>query len=203
VYCEALRRYPIWFVVPFRAVIDFIFDGKQVRAGEVLLISSVQEHFLPEYYPHPERFDPERCLPPRNEHLRRGAFSPFGAGHRRCIATGQTEILSLLFVAVMLRCTRFRPDASREPRVKLEPLPGLHGFRLHFDGKREPVATARPASTRSFAEKLSSIADRLVFEETEMFKAVVDGEMQLDPAGSPTPARASTLRRPATASPVQ
>jgi CRP-like cAMP-binding protein len=86
--------------------------------------------FLPRYYLDPERFDPERCLPPRNEHLRRGAFAPFGHGGRRCIATGQTEIMSLLYVAVLLHRTRFRADPGYELRVRLKPLPGPFLARL-------------------------------------------------------------------------
>lgn len=188
VYCETLRRYPIWFIVPFRAEKDFVFDGKQVLRGEVLLISSVQEHFLPQNYPDPERFDPERCLPPRNEHLRRGVFAPFGAGGRRCIATGQTEILSLLYVALLLSRTSFRGDPAYDLRVRLEPLPGPHRFRLQFEGMREPVRSPSPAveSRRSSAETLSNITDRLVFEEAEIFKATVDREMEVGvfPAGA-------------------
>lgn len=186
VYCETLRRYPIWFVVPFRAEKNFVFDGRQLCRGDALLISSVQEHFLPQYYADPERFDPERCLPPRNEHVRRGAFAPFGVGGRRCIATGQTEILSLLYVAVLLRSARFRGDPAYELRVRLKPLPGPHGFDLHFDGMREPARSSMPAVQRSLAETLGNVTDRLALEEADVFKAVVDREMEVSvfPAGT-------------------
>lgn len=188
VYCEALRRYPIWFLVPFRAEKDFAFDGKRIRRGEVLLISSVQEHFLPEHYVDPERFDPERCLPPRDEHSRRGAFAPFGSGGRRCIATGQTEILSLLFVAMLLRCTRLHGDPGYDLRVRCEPLPGPHRFYLSFEGMRksERAAVVSSDSSQSIVEKLATVTDRLVFEEAEIMKAVVDREMDVTtfPAGA-------------------
>ena len=179
VYCEALRRYPIWFLIPFRAEKDFVFGGKQVLRGDVLLISSVQEHFLPQFYADPERFDPDRCLPPRNEHLRRGVFAPFGSGGRRCIATGQTEILSLLYVAVLLGRTRFTGDSGYALRLRLAPLPGPHRFDLQFDGMRDLARSRQPAaaSKRPTAEQLANIADRLVFEEAEIFKTVVDSEI--------------------------
>jgi pentalenene oxygenase len=181
VYCEALRRYPIWLLVPFRAEKDFVFDGKQVLRGDVLLISSVQEHFLPGLYPDPERFDPDRCLPPRNEHLRRGAFAPFGSGARRCIATGQTEILSLLYVAVLLSRARFTGDPGYALRLRINPLPAPHRFKLQFDGMREPAHSPQPAAeTRPpTVEQLANVADRLVFEEAETFTTIVDSEMDV------------------------
>lgn len=179
VYCETLRRYPIWFVVPFRAEQDFVFDGKQLCRGDALLISSTQEHFLPQYYSDPERFDPERCLPPRNEHLRRGAFAPFGVGGRRCIATGQTEILSLLYVAVLLRSACFRGDPAYDLRLRLKPLPGPHGFGLHFDGMRESTSVEAAPSVRSQVDTLGKVTDRLVLEEADIFKAIVDREMEV------------------------
>jgi CRP-like cAMP-binding protein/cytochrome P450 len=180
VYTEALRRYPIWFVVPFRAERDFVFDGRQVRRGEALLLSSVLEHFLPAFYTDPERFDVDRCLPPRSEHARRGAFAPFGAGVRRCIATGQTEILALLYVAVLIRTARFDADPAYDLRLRLKPLPAPHRFLLRYLGPREPPARTAPApSPRSAEEQLSVVADRLVFEETQTFKAIVDREMHV------------------------
>jgi len=180
VYNETLRLYPIWFLIPFRAEQSFEFDGRQVLAGDLLLISSVQEHFLPEYYVEPERFDPERCLPPRNEHMRRGAFTPFGTGGRRCIATGQTEIMSLLYVAMLLHRTRFRPDPAYQLQIRLAPLPAPHNFALRFEGRREPPsATTLTGKGPSRAEKLSAVADRLAWEELETFKAVVDREMEV------------------------
>jgi CRP-like cAMP-binding protein/cytochrome P450 len=181
VYCESLRRYPIWFVVPFRAEQDFVFDGKQLCRGDVLLISAVQEHLLPQFYADPDRFDPERCLPPRNEHLRRGAFAPFGMGGRRCIATGQTEILSLLYVAVLLRSARFRGDPAYDLRLRLKPLPGPHGFDLHFEGMRDLGSPRTPAvlSARSQAETLGNVTDRLALEEADIFKAIVDRDMEV------------------------
>lgn len=181
VYCEALRRYPIWFVVPFRAEQEFEFSGKRIRRGDILLISAVQEHFFPEYYPDPERFEPDRCLPPRNEHLRHGAFSPFGRGGRRCIAAGQTEIMSLLFAAVLLHRTRLRADPGYELAVRLKPLPGPHRFRLRFEGMREltapPAPRARPAP--SGAETVDDIGVRLDWEETAIFQAIADREMDV------------------------
>lgn len=182
IYCETLRRYPIWVVVPFRAVGDFEFHGKHISAGELLLISSVQEHFLPEYYPDPRRFDPERCLPPRNEHLRRGAFAPFGAGNRRCVATGQVEMMSLLFVSLLLHRTRFSADPGYRLQVRVRPLPAPRGLYLRFDGMRAPVPSgvaSEPVAPRSAVEAMENASGRLSWEETELLRSVLDRECQV------------------------
>ena len=179
VYCEALRLYPIWFLVPFRAEKGFVFAGRQIDSGDTLLLSSVQEHFLSRYYTDPARFDPERCLPPRNEHLRRGGFAPFGAGSRRCIATGQTEILSLLCVAMLLHRSHFRSEPGYRLHVQLAPLPAPHRCNLWFEGTREVPLPSEAGKRRSATEPLGQVADRLAVEEAEILEAAIDREMEV------------------------
>ena len=51
-------------------------------------------HRLPEVFPDPEAFIPERFTPKRKAALPRGAYVPFGGGSRICIGKrfGQTEV---------------------------------------------------------------------------------------------------------------
>jgi CRP-like cAMP-binding protein len=176
-YLEALRLHPIWFVVPFQAVKDFAFDGCQVRKGELLAISPVQEHFLAEHYPQPETFDPFRCMPPRVEHRHPGVFTPYGAGNRKCVALGMAEVLSLLTAAVMIhRVDGDVVDAG--PKVYLDPLPGPRTTLRHANrrtptgtigdggrgvtGSRSEVAPLLPSERELFLEKLSAVRDRIL-----------------------------------------
>ena len=179
VYCEALRLYPIWFLVPFRAEQPFVFAGRRIDAGDGLLLSSVQEHFLPRYYADPQRFDPERCRPPRNEHLRYGAFAPFGFGSRRCIAEGQTEILSLLCVALLVHRCRFTTVGGHRLRVRLKPLPGPHRFKLRFEGIREVTSTPRTILRPSPMSTLAQTADRISVEDAAALDSAIDREMEV------------------------
>jgi cytochrome P450 len=109
---ETLRLYPPAWVGPRRAVRDFEFGGHSVPAGAYVNYSSWASHRLPEVFPEPEAFIPERFTRERKTALPRGAYIPFGGGQRICIGKrfGQTEVK---LVATMLL-----------QRLRLELLPG-------------------------------------------------------------------------------
>jgi CRP-like cAMP-binding protein/cytochrome P450 len=181
VYSETLRRYPIWFLVPFRAEQDFQFTSKQILRGDLVLLSSVQEHFLPDFYKEPNRFDADRCLPPRSENSQRGAFAPFGLGGRRCVAAGQTEVMALLATALLLHRTHFELAARGALQVRLKPLPAPHRLQLRFEGKREFSSAPSSPSARSssVAERLDRVSERLEWDDAAFLHRVVDREMDV------------------------
>jgi cytochrome P450 len=98
---EVLRLYPPAWIGPRRAVRDFEFGGHSVPRGAYVNYSSWASHRIPEVFPEPEAFIPERFTPERKAALPRGAYVPFGAGQRICIGKrfGQTEVK---LVATML-----------------------------------------------------------------------------------------------------
>jgi retinoid hydroxylase len=91
---ETLRLYPPAWIGPRRAVSEFEFAGCHVPAGAYVNYSSWASHRLPEVFPHPEAFIPERFERERKAALPRGAYVPFGGGSRICIGKrfGQTEV---------------------------------------------------------------------------------------------------------------
>jgi cytochrome P450 len=91
---ETLRLYPPAWIGPRRALADFQLAGRHVPAGAYVNYSSWASHRLPEVFPDPEAFIPERFAPERKAALPRGAYVPFGAGQRICIGKrlGQTEV---------------------------------------------------------------------------------------------------------------
>jgi cytochrome P450 len=91
---------------------DFEFGGHTVPAGAHVNYSSWASHRLPDVFPEPEAFIPERFARERKAALPRGAYVPFGGGSRICIGKrfGQTEVK---LVATMLL-----------QRARLENLPG-------------------------------------------------------------------------------
>ena len=82
------------------------------RAGAYLNYCSWASHRIPEVFPDPEAFIPERFTRERKAALPRGAYVPFGGGKRICIGKrfGQTEVK---LVATMLL-----------QRLRLDLLPG-------------------------------------------------------------------------------
>jgi cytochrome P450 len=91
---ETLRLYPpVWFG-PRMSVKPFEFAGHRVPAGVHIIHSSWVSHRLPEVFPNPEAFIPERFEPEARRRLAPGAYIPFGGGQRICIGKrfGQTEV---------------------------------------------------------------------------------------------------------------
>ncbi|KOX22495.1 cytochrome P450 [Saccharothrix sp. NRRL B-16348] len=130
---EALRLCPPAVVVPRWAVEDFTFDGRRIRAGTTVLYSPYVTHRLPEVWPEPLRFRPERWDPARADHRKPGPheFLPFGGGPHRCVGsvlatTELTVMLARLVVRTSLRSAPGRPRptslAAMRPRDGLPAL---------------------------------------------------------------------------------
>lgn len=120
---EVLRLYPPAWIGPRRAVRDFEFGGHQVRKGAYVNYCSWASHRIPEVFPDPEAFIPERFAPERKAALPRGAYVPFGGGRRICIGKrfGQTEVK---LVATML-LQRLRLDALPGRTMTVRQMPTL------------------------------------------------------------------------------
>jgi cytochrome P450 len=109
---EVLRLYPPAWIGPRRAVREYEFGGCTVPRGAYVNYCSWASHRLPEVFPEPEAFIPERFARERKAALPRGAYVPFGGGSRICIGKrfGQTEVK--LVATKLLQ------------RLRLEALPG-------------------------------------------------------------------------------
>jgi cytochrome P450 len=120
---EVLRLYPPAWIGPRRAVRDFEFGGYQVRRGSYVNYCSWASHRIPEVFPDPEAFIPERFTRERKAALPRGAYVPFGGGRRICIGKrfGQTEVK---LVATML-LQRLRLDAMPGRTMTVRQMPTL------------------------------------------------------------------------------
>jgi cytochrome P450 len=120
---EVLRLYPPAWIGPRRAVRDFEFGGHSVARGAYVNYCSWASHRLPEVFPEPEAFIPERFTRERKAALPRGAYVPFGGGRRICIGKrfGQTEVK---LVATML-LQRLRLDAMPGRTMTVRQMPTL------------------------------------------------------------------------------
>jgi cytochrome P450 len=120
---EVLRLYPPAWIGPRRAVRDFEFGGHSVTRGAYVNYCSWASHRLPEVFPEPEAFIPERFSRERKAALPRGAYVPFGGGRRICIGKrfGQIEVK---LVATML-LQRLRLDAMPGRTMTVRQMPTL------------------------------------------------------------------------------
>jgi cytochrome P450 len=133
---EVLRLYPPAWIGPRRAVRDFEFGGYSVPRGAYVNYCSWASHRIPEVFPDPEAFIPERFSRERKAALPRGAYVPFGGGSRICIGKrfGQTEVK---LVATML-LQRLRLDALPGRTMTVRQMPTLSpkgGLRMRVLGR--------------------------------------------------------------------
>jgi cytochrome P450 len=131
---EVLRLYPPAWIGPRRAVREFEFNGRTVPGGAYINYCSWASHRIPEFFPDPEAFRPERFAPELKAELPRGAYVPFGGGRRICIGKrfGQIEVK---LVATML-LQRLRLDLLPGRTMTVRQMPTLSpkgGLRMRVD----------------------------------------------------------------------
>ncbi len=110
VFEETLRKYPPAWVGPRRAVEAFEFEGHTVPARAFVNYCSWASHHLPDVFPEPEEFRPERFAREAAAALPKGAYVPFGGGSRTCIGMrfGQLEVRAIATL-ILSRCTLSLP----------------------------------------------------------------------------------------------
>ncbi|XP_055589831.1 probable cytochrome P450 9f2 [Uranotaenia lowii] len=92
VISEALRVWPIGTIVDRVCVKDYVYDDGQgcrftIEKGKSIMVSTIGMHFDPQYYPEPEKFDPERFSDENRHKINMGTYLPFGLGPRNCIGS--------------------------------------------------------------------------------------------------------------------
>ena len=128
---EAMRLLPPGWLFGRAPLADDEIDGFAVPAGTLVMISSYITHRHSEFWPDPERFDPDRFLPAACEERHPFAYFPFGGGPRGCIGRGFALLELRLLVAQIAQ--RFRLEAVPGHPVELEQLVTLrplHGLQM-------------------------------------------------------------------------
>ncbi|MCG3173598.1 MAG: hypothetical protein GMKNLPBB_01797 [Myxococcota bacterium] len=146
VYDESLRLHPISIGLPYDVKEPVRVANTQLHPGDQVLFSAFCSHFSERHYKTPYAFDPERCMPPRNEQKARGAHVPFGFGPRVCTARGFVDTIAMLNLAAIASFAEWElSPRDYEMHVIPAPLPGPSpGFRVRALSARTPPA-AGPA----------------------------------------------------------
>ncbi|MFJ5726061.1 cytochrome P450 [Streptomyces sp. NPDC093149] len=121
IFTETLRLYPPAWMYTRMSTEPTELAGRRLPAGTDLLISPYVIHRIPEFFPRPDVFDPDRWLPERAQEVTRGSYLPFGAGSRKCIGDvfGMTE--ATLALATLASRWRLRPvpGTTVSPRAEM------------------------------------------------------------------------------------
>jgi len=83
---ETERLHPPLIMLFRKVVEEFAYQDYRIPPGWMIMVSAAVSHRLPEVFTDPDRFDPERLAPGREEH-RKQKFSliTFGGGKHACI----------------------------------------------------------------------------------------------------------------------
>ncbi len=121
---EVMRLWPPVPAALRRAVRDTSIDGYWIPEGTWLHVLPPVTHRMGEYWTDPDAFDPERFLPPREEHRSHShAYIPFGAGVHKCLGFAFAEIEAKAVYARMLRSHRLSVPAGYVPPMGWAGLP--------------------------------------------------------------------------------
>ena len=124
-----MRIYPPVWGYARRAERQEEFNGHLLPANAYVAVVPYALHRHPEFWPDPERFDPDRFRPDCAEGRHPYTYLPFAAGPRTCIGAGIAMLEIQLVLAQMLQ--RFKvhvvPDHPIETmaKVTLKPRHGI------------------------------------------------------------------------------
>jgi len=113
---EALRLYSPIHSISRVALTDDVLGGYRIPAGTTIYVSLYATHRLPQLWPEPDKFDPDRFTPEKIERRRRFAFIPFAAGHRNCV--GASTAIVELKLAVAMIAQRYELNVAPGQRVE-------------------------------------------------------------------------------------
>ncbi|TDC90537.1 cytochrome P450 [Saccharopolyspora aridisoli] len=121
---EALRLHPPLILLLRVAQDDFVVRGQRIERGDFVAATPAISNRIPEDFPDPESFHPERYAEPRQEDLvNRWTWIPFGAGRHRCVGAAFAMMQLKAIFSVLLRDFSFElsqpPESYRNDHSKM------------------------------------------------------------------------------------
>ncbi|KAJ3642932.1 hypothetical protein Zmor_025678 [Zophobas morio] len=130
---ETLRMYPPLAFLNRECVKDYKVPGEDViiEKGTAVTISVLGIHYDEEYYPEPEKFDPERFNDENKRSRHQYAHIPFGEGPRICIGMRFGLMQSKVGLTALLRQYKFTVNKKTQEPLKMKP----GGFIMSVQGE--------------------------------------------------------------------
>jgi sterol 14-demethylase len=121
---EALRLHPPLILLLRVAKQPIDVGDYRIEPGKLVGASPAVSNKLPESFPDPETFNPERYIDPRQEDLtNRWTWIPFGAGKHRCVGAPFAMMQLKAIFSVLLRTWDLElaqpPDTYRNDHSKM------------------------------------------------------------------------------------
>ncbi len=116
VLAESMRLYPPAWGISRLTVEAHEVDEFPIAKGTLCLFSPYVMHRNPDYFPDPERFDPQRWTPEARETRPKYSYFPFGAGARICIGERFAWTEGILILATIAQ--KWKLSLSPDQRVE-------------------------------------------------------------------------------------
>jgi cytochrome P450 len=114
---EAMRLYPPGWIYGRVAERDEVLRGYRIKKGDMLGICPLVAHRLPESWPDPERFDPERFAGEKTNSNRNFTYIPFGSGPHMCIGIHLAMAETQIVLAMMARRAKLVVERPEDVRM--------------------------------------------------------------------------------------
>jgi cytochrome P450 len=125
VLAESMRLYPPAWAMGREALEDVSIGPYRLRKGTMVIFSQYIVHRNPHWFPHPERFWPERFTAEAKAARPRFAYFPFGGGGRQCIGESFASMEATLALATIAQRWRLALVPGQtigvQPKITLRP----------------------------------------------------------------------------------
>jgi len=147
---EVERLYPPIPILTRAAMTDFPVGNRIVPKGALVMVSPPLAHRLPAVFAEPERFQPSRFGPGRQEDRRMPAsLIGFGAGKNRCLGYSFAhQVCKVVWTRLPQTFSMTSADTDVAPRPGLTMLPNLPP--VHVDYVRRSLLPAQPGHREVF-----------------------------------------------------
>ena len=136
VISESLRLYSPIHSLSRVALEDDTIGGYAIPKDSTMMVSLYATHRLPQHWPEPERFDPDRFLPERSKGRHRYAYIPFAIGHRNCMGSVQAIVNAKINIATIAQryTLKLAPGQRIEPEARTTMRPRF-GMRMIVESR--------------------------------------------------------------------
>lgn len=100
---EVLRLHPPLIFLIRKVMQDFHFKDYTVKAGKYVCASPRVSHRIPEVFPDPEKFDPDRYSETRQEDAKPFSWIAFGGGKHKCSGNAFAMLQLKAIFSILLR----------------------------------------------------------------------------------------------------
>ncbi len=157
---EVLRLHPPLIFLIRKVAKDLKFKDYIIKAGKYVCVSPRVSHRIPEIFPDPEKFDPERFTKERQEDAIPFSWVAFGGGRHKCSGNAFAMLQLKAIYAILLRRYKFElvgaPESYQDDYKQMVVQPGSPCMvRYTKRGNIEQTVTAGQDTAANSVSKLN------------------------------------------------